>query len=178
MSSHVVAAEACAELVLQVRNDLLDLDVYDVLLPCYHGSATARAASLAALSDVGPIGWPLGPVVRPGPVHHWGRYARQAGAPTVPCTDDVLATRWLNDPAVRQAIHARAVEDIGEWELCNMGINFSYRHDLGSMLPYHAKLIGAGLRALVYSGDHDMGEDRAREPGVSLGQLGVDGWRK
>ena len=96
----------------------------------------------------------------------------------MPCTDDVLATRWLNDPAVRQAIHARAVEDIGEWELCNMGINFSYRHDLGSMLPYHAKLIGAGLRALVYSGDHDMGEDRAREPGVSLGQLGVDGWRK
>jgi serine carboxypeptidase-like clade 1 len=41
-----------------------------------------------------------------------------------------------------------------EWLLCTDVIE--YTHDVASMIDIHRALLRDGLRALVYSGDHDM----------------------
>lgn len=46
---------------------------------------------------------------------------------------------WLNDPAVRTALHAAPKAMTGPWQLCSNRIH--YRSDGGSMLPVHNKLV-------------------------------------
>jgi hypothetical protein len=45
---------------------------------------------------------------------------------------------WLNDPAVRRAIHAAPIRLTTPWVICSDRIE--YTHDMGSMIPYHKKL--------------------------------------
>ncbi|EFJ40593.1 hypothetical protein VOLCADRAFT_108101 [Volvox carteri f. nagariensis] len=137
------------------------------------------------LDEAGLLGvWPLaGGVVRPGPVLNWAHVSAKLGVRlgiTPPCTDSRLcdpgtarqqqvcraavqyrtvpytaADLWLNDPRVREAIHAESREAIGYWTLCSDKI--SYFRDHGSMIPIHINNTKMhGLRALIYSGDHDM----------------------
>ncbi|GIL64198.1 hypothetical protein Vafri_18178, partial [Volvox africanus] len=145
-----------------------------------------RASSTADLTErlreAGLLGvWPLaGGVVRTGPVLNWAHVSAKLGGnlgATPPCTDSRLcdpaqprrpslshtpictdsraADLWLNDPRVREAIHAAPTDDIGYWTLCSDKI--SYMRDHGSMIPIHINNTkGHGLRALIYSGDHDM----------------------
>ncbi|XP_022758789.1 serine carboxypeptidase-like 20 isoform X3 [Durio zibethinus] len=68
--------------------------------------------------------------------------------------NDEVATEWLNDAAVRKAIHAEEENVIGRWELCTD--NILYTHEAGSMIKYHKNLTSRGYRALIFSGDHDM----------------------
>lgn len=49
------------------------------------------------------------------------------------------ADTWLNNPAVRQALHAAPKEMTGPWQLCSTRIH--YRSDGGSMLPIHDQLV-------------------------------------
>ncbi|RZR91653.1 hypothetical protein BHM03_00019829 [Ensete ventricosum] len=72
-----------------------------------------------------------------------------------PCQDDEVATSWLNNEAVRSAIHAQPVYDpkskasvVGPWELCTGNIYF--QHDAGSMIKYHKNLTYGGYRALIF----------------------------
>jgi hypothetical protein len=46
---------------------------------------------------------------------------------------------WLNDPAVREALHAAPKSMTGPWQLCSSRIH--YRSDGGSMLPVHNDLV-------------------------------------
>ncbi|KAL6218501.1 hypothetical protein ACLB2K_011711 [Fragaria x ananassa] len=91
--------------------------------------------------------------------------------------DDEVATAWLNNAAVRKAIHAEDASMIPNWELCTDNIRFY--HDAGSMIPYHKNLTSKGYRALIYSGDHDLcvpftGSEAWTR---SLGYKIVDEWR-
>ena len=63
---------------------------------------------------------------------------------------------FLNDDAVRAAIHAEPIARIGRFDECTNGARIRYSHDAGSMLPVHRDLLARGLTALIYSGDHDM----------------------
>lgn len=87
--------------------------------------------------------------------------------------DDRVATAWLNDPAIRKAIHAKEVSnsvlilllyyikkvllmclkilqesEIGRWVLCTGKLSF--HHDAGSMISFHRNLTLSGYRALIY----------------------------
>jgi hypothetical protein len=48
------------------------------------------------------------------------------------------AEAWLNDPEVRQALHAAPSETTGKWVICSDRID--YTSDGGSMLPVHTQL--------------------------------------
>lgn len=46
---------------------------------------------------------------------------------------------WMNNPAVRAALHAAPKNMTGKWQLCSDRIH--YRSDGGSMLPVHDALV-------------------------------------
>lgn len=51
------------------------------------------------------------------------------------------ADAWLNDPEVREALHAAPSERIGPWTICSDRI--TYTANGGSMLPIHKQLTRA-----------------------------------
>ncbi|CAL9222352.1 unnamed protein product [Arabidopsis halleri] len=172
-------SKECADKLKKVSDTVSLLNLYNILEPCYHGTSISALdieflpKSLLTLGKTEkPMAvrkrmfgraWPLGAVVRPGIVPSWSQLLEGSG---VPCIDDTVATKWLNDPAVRKAVHAKEVSThfiiffclflyaIGNWELCSSQLE--YRHDTGSMIEYHRNLTLSGFRALIFSGDHDM----------------------
>jgi len=163
-NSYWNATGACAKHVDDMQTLLDDLNVYDTLDVCYHpdgpgaGHALLRAAASEASRRAGGAGrsWPVGPV-RAGKVDSWrslGVAPDPDGGVAVPCMDSRLAHSWLNLPETRVSLHAAPAATAGEWAICSDEIE--YTHDYGSMLPVHAELNERGLRALVYSGDHDL----------------------
>ncbi|KAJ3701620.1 hypothetical protein LUZ61_005325 [Rhynchospora tenuis] len=160
--------ESCQSLLGKVDSEVDDLNIYDILEPCYHGSEIKEVTqnsklplSFRRLGETNrpmPVrkrifgrAWPLRAPVRDGRVPSWNELASTG---LVPCTNDEVATAWLNNEAVRSAIHAQPVSSIGEWDLCTDKLYFV--HDAGSMIKYHKNLTLQGYRALIYSGDHDM----------------------
>ncbi|BFG42097.1 hypothetical protein CerSpe_283710 [Prunus speciosa] len=66
-----------------------------------------------------------------------------------------LSFIWANDKTVQNALHVRE-GTIKGWEKCNQSLSSSYTGDVSSSIDYHRNLTKKNLRALVYSGDHDM----------------------
>lgn len=60
---------------------------------------------------------------------------------------------WANDKTVQKALHIREGTKT-EWIRCNE--SSSYAHDVIKSTDYHQNLTEKKLRALIYSGDHDM----------------------
>ncbi|XP_058189547.1 serine carboxypeptidase-like 1 [Rhododendron vialii] len=60
---------------------------------------------------------------------------------------------WANDERVRQALHIRK-ETKEKWARCNESM--AYTEVVFNSLDYHRNLSHTTLRALIYSGDHDM----------------------
>ncbi|GMN26105.1 hypothetical protein TIFTF001_001185 [Ficus carica] len=148
------------------------INIYDILEPCYHSPDADKQKSKANSSL--PISFQqLGMTEKPLPVRKrmFGR-AWPFEAP-----DDNVASTWLNDKAVREAIHAEPESVTGSWDLCTNKIH--YYHDAGSMIPYHRNLTMQGYRALVFSGDHDMCVPFTGSQAWtrSLGYKIVDEWR-
>ncbi|RZC63411.1 hypothetical protein C5167_025157 [Papaver somniferum] len=182
--------QRCKEKLEKVHDNVSGLNKYNILEPCYHGSEDREIengnirppSSFRRLGETErplPVrkrilgrAWPLGAPVRDGIVPTWPQLLKSKN---LPCTDDEVASAWLNNEAVRKAIHAREENLI--WEICTDKI--LYNHDLGSMIKYHRNLTAWGYRALVFSGDHDMcvpyiGSDRWTR---SLGYKILDEWR-
>uniref|UniRef100_A0ACD5XSH7 Uncharacterized protein n=1 Tax=Avena sativa TaxID=4498 RepID=A0ACD5XSH7_AVESA len=61
---------------------------------------------------------------------------------------------WADDPEVRKTLGIRE-GSVGAWSRC-VSLEHHYRHDVRSVIPYHANLTRRGYRALVYNGDHDL----------------------
>jgi len=72
-----------------------------------------------------------------------------------PCEDN-YASEYLNDPAVKSAMHVKS--DI-EWEECSRTVKYEYLDKMLPMEHYYNKLLNSvsdkDLRILVYSGDDD-----------------------
>ncbi|XVF44963.1 hypothetical protein PTKIN_Ptkin02bG0165300 [Pterospermum kingtungense] len=62
---------------------------------------------------------------------------------------------WANDKTVRSALHIRE-GTIGEWVRCNASLSSDYDYDVSTSIDYERNLTREHLRALIYSGDHDM----------------------
>ncbi|XP_075659627.1 serine carboxypeptidase-like 18 [Castanea sativa] len=66
----------------------------------------------------------------------------------------VLAYKWLNDDTVRKALHVRE-GTVDSWVRCPKALS-TYTEDVTSSVAYQKNLTETGLRALIYSGDHDI----------------------
>ncbi|XP_072981765.1 serine carboxypeptidase 1-like [Typha angustifolia] len=162
--------DSCLKTLNKVDWELDNLNIYDILEPCYHSPEVKEVvsddsnnsrlpSSFRTLGETDrplPVrkrmfgrSWPLRAPVRDGRVPTWP----ELGSSGVPCMNDEVATSWLNNEAVRSAIHAQP-ENLVDWELCTSRIDFE--HDAGSMIKYHKNLTAQGYRALIFSGDHDM----------------------
>ncbi|CAB78333.1 SERINE CARBOXYPEPTIDASE I PRECURSOR-like protein [Arabidopsis thaliana] len=178
----------------ELFEDTNQLNIYNILEPCYHGTSLSAFDIRSLPSSLLQLGktekrlpirkrmfgraWPVRAPVHPGIVPSWSQLLADV---TVPCIDDRVATAWLNDPEIRKAIHTKEVSnsesEIGRWELCSGKLSFY--HDAGSMIDFHRNLTLSGYRALIYSGDHDMcvpftGSEAWTK---SLGYKVIDEWR-
>ncbi|KAI3459132.1 hypothetical protein Pfo_015795 [Paulownia fortunei] len=180
----------CQKILYKIDRVLDDLNRYDILEPCFHSGELkdvenenttllpqsfkqlgATERPLAVRKRMFGRAWPFRAPVEDGIIPLWPQLMRKV---TVPCLDDVQATIWLNNDAVRKALHANP--ESGNWSLC---VDLHYTHDAGSMLSYHKNLTSSGYRVLIYSGDHDMCVPftGTQAWAQSLGYKIVDDWR-
>ncbi|EIE22088.1 peptidase S10, serine carboxypeptidase [Coccomyxa subellipsoidea C-169] len=153
----------CADLLDELNTDVGHLNLYDILEPCYNGAQPGngqqhvqalRRAAAAGIKGGGMM-WPLGGVVLEGAlVPNWAHLLGRQLGEHPPCLDHRELSVWLDDEAVRKALHAAPVDTTGPFQECTSRI--SYTHDLGSMIPTHRQLLKQGMRVLIYNGDHDM----------------------
>ncbi|XP_049343810.1 serine carboxypeptidase-like 20 [Solanum verrucosum] len=184
---YISSSQNCTSLLLKISQKVMGLNIYDILEPCYHTPFSTKNSELPmSFRKLGeterplPVrtrmfgrAWPFNAPVREGLVPSWPELLDHNN---VFCTDDTVATAWLNNEDVRKAIHAEPATVTGPWELCK---HLNFTHDAGSMIPYHKNLTTQGYRALIYSGDHDMcvpytGSEKWTS---SLGYAIVDEWR-
>ncbi|KAK3415866.1 hypothetical protein EUGRSUZ_H01399 [Eucalyptus grandis] len=182
-------SETCQKNLEKVVRAVSGLNFYDILEPCYHNSETKNESENTNM----PLGFhQMGMTKKPLPkqTRMFGRASpfwttKDAGASSpgsqeefhIECVDDEAAVAWLNDEAVRKAIHAAPASVAGSWWICASRVSYSV--DTGSMIPYHKNLTSQGYRVLIYSGDHDM---RVPFTGTqawtrSLGYKIIDEWR-
>ncbi|XWS41749.1 hypothetical protein CRYUN_Cryun17cG0110000 [Craigia yunnanensis] len=82
-----------------------------------------------------------------------------------PNYNSYLCKVWATDISVQKALRIRK-GTVREWVRCNFSID--YDKDVQSTLSYHLHLNTRGYRALIYSGDHDLGTP----------YLGAESWIK
>ncbi|WVZ25878.1 hypothetical protein V8G54_004422 [Vigna mungo] len=71
-----------------------------------------------------------------------------------PCLDD-YAKAFYNKPDVQKALHASDGHNLKNWTICNNKIFIDWADSKPSVIPIYKKLMSAGLRIWVYSGDTD-----------------------
>ncbi|KAL0442789.1 UNVERIFIED_CONTAM: Serine carboxypeptidase-like 31 [Sesamum latifolium] len=71
-----------------------------------------------------------------------------------PCLDH-YANTYYNRLDVQKALHVADGASLRNWTICNMTIFYGWSDSRTSVLPIYKKLIAAGLRIWVYSGDTD-----------------------
>ncbi|XP_054779594.1 serine carboxypeptidase-like 20 [Prosopis cineraria] len=185
--------DICQKLIDKVNETIDGINIYNTLEPCYHGQETVEATissirlptsfkQLGATKRPLPVrkrmfgrSWPLRAPVKDGIVPTWPELSSST---SIPCTDDEVATTWLNNATVRKAIHTASESDVKTWTICTDNIA-PYVHDAGSMLKFHWLLTSKGYRALIYSGDHDMCVPFTGTQAwtSSMGYRVVDEWR-
>lgn len=106
-------------------------------------AAAARLAAPGARRGVAGL-TALGAAARAAPLQH-----------TPGCLDSREMFAFANHPAVREAIHARQISEIGAFDECTNGDRIDYTVEVSSVTDVHAELVARGLRAIAYSGDHD-----------------------
>ncbi|KAL0340267.1 UNVERIFIED_CONTAM: Serine carboxypeptidase 24 [Sesamum radiatum] len=71
-----------------------------------------------------------------------------------PCTEN-YAEIYYNRPDVQKALHANSTGIPYKWTACSDVLGRNWKDSEASMLPTYKKLIAAGLRIWVFSGDTD-----------------------
>nr|POE45192.1 serine carboxypeptidase-like 31 [Quercus suber] len=71
-----------------------------------------------------------------------------------PCLDNYAKT-FYNRPDVQKALHVSDGHQLKNWSICNETIFNNWTYTNPSVLPIYKKLITAGVRIWVYSGDTD-----------------------
>ncbi|KAL3820529.1 hypothetical protein ACJIZ3_006434 [Penstemon smallii] len=88
-----------------------------------------------------------------------------------PCLDD-YAKSYYNRVDVQKGLHVADGTYSKNWTICNMTVFNGWSDSKGSVLPIYKKLIAAGLRIWVYSGDTD-GRVPVLSTRYSLSSLGL-----
>ncbi|KAI3439933.1 Carboxypeptidase [Psidium guajava] len=88
-----------------------------------------------------------------------------------PCLDE-YAKAFYNRPDVQNALHVSDGVHLKNWSICNIKIFNNWSDSKQSVLPIYKKLIAAGYRIWVYSGDTD-GRVPVLSTRYSLSSLGL-----
>ncbi|KAG8385579.1 hypothetical protein BUALT_Bualt03G0059900 [Buddleja alternifolia] len=88
-----------------------------------------------------------------------------------PCLDD-YAKSYYNRPDVQKALHVGDGISLRNWSICNMTVYYGWSDRKASVVPIYKKLIAAGLKIWVYSGDTD-GRVPVLSTRYSLSSLGL-----
>ncbi|KAG2482615.1 hypothetical protein HYH03_018458 [Edaphochlamys debaryana] len=147
----------CTELMVAAREGLKGMNPYNVLDPCT-ASPKPAPGLLGLKAPADPyrlLFWPYAPRMEghpddgPSGRRLWGPGLRHVA----PCMDRRIAMEWLGREEVRSALHAAPVRD-WNWQPCSDIVHYDMVK--ADMAPLHEALVREGLRALVYTGDHDM----------------------
>ncbi|XP_042751458.1 serine carboxypeptidase 1 isoform X2 [Lactuca sativa] len=152
----------------KVYQHLDGLNVDNIIKPCFIGKKirhenTKLPLSFRKLGETErplPVrtrmfgrAWPFKAAVKPGYAPSWLELLNATQIRGSPCSDDSVAIKWLNNEAVRKAIHADPISKAGKWEICTGRVK--YNSELITVIDYHKKLTAGGYRALIYSkGSH------------------------
>ncbi|KAK7308120.1 hypothetical protein VNO77_41717 [Canavalia gladiata] len=128
----------CIELLEIVNLCLKDVDITMILEPSCELSVTAKPNKL----NWGPSHVPDALFLEANPIGRWCR-----------AYNYLFIQNWANDKEVQEALHVR-IGTINKWERCNASL--SYVFDITSSIDYHRNFTSEDLRAIIYSGDHDM----------------------
>ncbi|KAL6198100.1 hypothetical protein ACLB2K_027892 [Fragaria x ananassa] len=88
-----------------------------------------------------------------------------------PCLDD-YSKKFYNRADVQKALHVSNGLQLKNWSICSVKIFNDWTDSKPSILPIYKKLIAAGMRIWVYSGDTD-GRVPVLSTRYSLGALGL-----
>ena len=168
----------CQDLLGQVDAMSVDTNGYDIYRTCYHPPADLNSAeSMTKAPAPAPApartAWTLTEtmdayrasyfgdktqlhaLMRHTAKAHKGR-ARRLGE-VVPCINSVMGTQYLNDDAVKKALHVTAAPN--PWSICSSPPFLNYTDDgvYSSMIAIHKEMRQYGARVLVYNGDVDPG---------------------
>ncbi|XP_050368614.1 serine carboxypeptidase-like 31 [Argentina anserina] len=88
-----------------------------------------------------------------------------------PCLDD-YSKKFYNRADVQKALHVSNGHQLKNWSICSVKIFNDWTDSKPSMLPIYKKLIAAGMRIWVYSGDTD-GRVPVLSTRYSLSALGL-----
>lgn len=138
-SNNTWSNEDCSQAVDEVLRQYKEIDMYSLYTPvCIGNSSGSEQTSLQVMFRTTSKMMP----------RIMGGYD--------PCLDGYTTT-YYNRPDVQKALHVGDGQNLKNWSICNMDIFHSWSEYKESVLPIYKKLIDAGLRIWVYSGDTDGG---------------------
>ena len=73
---------------------------------------------------------------------------------SIPCTDTSDREIYLNNPAVREAVHVP--EFVPAWEACSNNVSSGYDRQYNTVKDEYLKVLDMGYRVLVFNGDLDL----------------------
>lgn len=130
-----VTAPACKQALQSMHKSIGDVNIYDIYEPCINSGFPPLATRQI-----------------------WRRPANEMEIEsgfTGPkaCIDAGAATKYLNLPNVRSAIHVKPESEIGKWEICSNRISYDVTQK--SLMPAYKNIIIPHIRVLIFNGDVD-----------------------
>ncbi|XP_031500468.1 serine carboxypeptidase-like 31 [Nymphaea colorata] len=161
-SSKTWSNEECNKSVQEVLQQYKEIDIYSLYTSlCINNSSNSGV-------------YTTGPVYK----KEFTMMPRMMGGNYDPCVDD-YAHAFYNRPEVQKALHASDGVNLKGWSICNTSVFHGWKDSKPSVLPIYRKLVGAGLKIWVYSGDTD-GRVPVLSTRYSIDSLGlpkIGSWR-
>ncbi|XP_010505106.1 PREDICTED: serine carboxypeptidase-like 33 [Camelina sativa] len=134
-------SEPCNVAMSTVFRKYKEIDIYNIYAPKCISNSSSGASYLSS-----------GANYKSPAVKDWFKRVRWYEGYD-PCYSN-YAEKYFNRVDVQSSLHA-TTRNVARWKVCNDSILQTYHFTVSSMLPTYSKLIKAGLKIWVYSGDAD-----------------------
>lgn len=136
----------CQNLLDEMSNEVGDVNIYDIYTDCINGASKRALKHFSRNMSNAEIS--LNSRAQRVPLRDTDI---RVGGPDG-CIDGILAGAYLNNDAVRTAIHVESASVTGTWTICTQ--NIFYTPTIDSLLGLYPTLISK-YRVLIYNGDVD-----------------------
>ncbi|GLJ34411.1 hypothetical protein SUGI_0691890 [Cryptomeria japonica] len=137
-SNNTLDNKNCSDAIDEVYDQLNNIDMYSLYTPtCIHKNTTKNARSGGNQFKFST-----------------NKMMKRMVGGYDPCLDDYAAV-YYNRYDVQEALHVINGSHLRNWNICNYDIFNGWTDSRASVLPAYLKLMDAGLRIWVYSGDTD-----------------------
>ncbi|XP_022955040.1 serine carboxypeptidase-like 31 [Cucurbita moschata] len=145
----------CSGAVDEMLSQYKEIDIYSLYTPlCMANSASADGNLMQTLM-----------------IKHSNTMMPRMMGGYDPCLDGYAKT-FYNRPDVQEALHVSDGHQLKNWSICNTTMFENWSDSKPSVIPIYKKLIAAGLRVWIYSGDTD-GRVPVLSTRYSLSSLGL-----